>query len=91
MAELALKEYNDKGGYQSKKVEAVIYDDETKACKRRRERHPPHHPRQGLRHGRTGQFRRRARHYLKLTNETDQLVLAFLESCRGLHSLRSTS
>ena len=32
-AELALKEYNDKGGYQSKKVEAVIYDDETKPAK----------------------------------------------------------
>jgi nitronate monooxygenase len=33
-AELALKEYNDKGGYQSKKVEAVIYDDETKPANR---------------------------------------------------------
>jgi branched-chain amino acid transport system substrate-binding protein len=32
-AELALKEYNDKGGYQSKPVEAVIYDDETKPAK----------------------------------------------------------
>jgi len=32
-AELALKEYNDKGGYQTKKVEAVIYDDETKPAK----------------------------------------------------------
>jgi branched-chain amino acid transport system substrate-binding protein len=32
-AELALREYNDKGGYQSKKVEAVIYDDETKPAK----------------------------------------------------------
>ncbi|HLN09092.1 MAG TPA: ABC transporter substrate-binding protein, partial [Xanthobacteraceae bacterium] len=32
-AELALKEYNDKGGYQGKKVEAVIYDDETKPAK----------------------------------------------------------
>jgi branched-chain amino acid transport system substrate-binding protein len=32
-AELALKEYNDKGGYQGQKVEAVIYDDETKPAK----------------------------------------------------------
>ena len=32
-AELALKEYNAKGGYQGKKVEAVIYDDETKPAK----------------------------------------------------------
>jgi branched-chain amino acid transport system substrate-binding protein len=32
-AELAVKEYNDKGGYQSKPVEAVIYDDETKPAK----------------------------------------------------------
>lgn len=32
-AELALKEYNDKGGYQGKKIEAVIYDDETKPAK----------------------------------------------------------
>jgi branched-chain amino acid transport system substrate-binding protein len=32
-AELAIKEYNDKGGYQGKKVEAVIYDDETKPAK----------------------------------------------------------
>jgi branched-chain amino acid transport system substrate-binding protein len=32
-AELALKEYNDKGGYKGKKVEAVIYDDETKPAK----------------------------------------------------------
>jgi branched-chain amino acid transport system substrate-binding protein len=32
-AELAIKEYNDKGGYNGKKVEAVIYDDETKPAK----------------------------------------------------------
>ena len=32
-AQLALKEYNDKGGYQGQKVEAVIYDDETKPAK----------------------------------------------------------
>ena len=32
-AELALKEYNDKGGYKGQKVEAVIYDDETKPAK----------------------------------------------------------
>jgi len=32
-AELALKEYNEKGGYQGKKVAAVIYDDETKPAK----------------------------------------------------------
>ncbi len=30
---LALKEYNDKGGYKGQKVEAVIYDDETKPAK----------------------------------------------------------
>ncbi len=32
-AELALKEYNERGGYKGKKVEAVIYDDETKPAK----------------------------------------------------------
>jgi branched-chain amino acid transport system substrate-binding protein len=32
-AELALKEYNEKGGYRGQKVEAVIYDDETKPAK----------------------------------------------------------
>jgi branched-chain amino acid transport system substrate-binding protein len=32
-AELALKEYNDRGGYDGKKVDAVIYDDETKPAK----------------------------------------------------------
>ena len=32
-AQLALKEYNDKGGYQGQKVDAVIYDDETKPAK----------------------------------------------------------
>ena len=32
-AQLALKEYNDNGGYQGRKVEAVIYDDETKPAK----------------------------------------------------------
>ena len=32
-AQLALKEYNDKGGYKGQKVEAVIYDDETKPAK----------------------------------------------------------
>ena len=32
-AELALKEYNEKGGYHGKPVEAVIYDDETKPAK----------------------------------------------------------
>jgi branched-chain amino acid transport system substrate-binding protein len=32
-AELALQEYNDKGGYKGQKVEAVIYDDETKPAK----------------------------------------------------------
>ena len=32
-AELALKEYNDKGGYKGEKVAAVIYDDETKPAK----------------------------------------------------------
>src|ERR1700747_1409811 len=32
-AGLALKEYNDKGGYKGQKVEAVIYDDETKPAK----------------------------------------------------------
>ncbi len=32
-AELAIKEYNDKGGYKGQKVEAVIYDDETKPAK----------------------------------------------------------
>jgi len=32
-AQLALKEYNDNGGYQGQKVEAVIYDDETKPAK----------------------------------------------------------
>ena len=32
-AELALKEYNEKGGYHGKNVEAVIYDDETKPAK----------------------------------------------------------
>ena len=32
-AELALKEYNDRGGYKGQKVEAVIYDDETKPAK----------------------------------------------------------
>ena len=32
-AELALKEYNAKGGYKGQKVEAVIYDDETKPAK----------------------------------------------------------
>jgi branched-chain amino acid transport system substrate-binding protein len=32
-AELALKEYNDKGGYKGQKVDAVIYDDETKPAK----------------------------------------------------------
>ena len=31
--QLALKEYNDKGGYKGQKVEAVIYDDETKPAK----------------------------------------------------------
>jgi branched-chain amino acid transport system substrate-binding protein len=31
--ELALKEYNDRGGYNGKKVELVIYDDETKPAK----------------------------------------------------------
>ena len=30
---LALKEYNAKGGYKGQKVEAVIYDDETKPAK----------------------------------------------------------
>jgi len=32
-AELALKEYNDRGGYKGQKVDAVIYDDETKPAK----------------------------------------------------------
>jgi branched-chain amino acid transport system substrate-binding protein len=32
-ATLALEEYNAKGGYKGKKVEAVIYDDETKPAK----------------------------------------------------------
>jgi branched-chain amino acid transport system substrate-binding protein len=32
-AQLALKEYNDNGSYQGQKVEAVIYDDETKPAK----------------------------------------------------------
>ena len=32
-AQLALKEYNDKSGYKGQKVEAVIYDDETKPAK----------------------------------------------------------
>ena len=32
-AQLALKEYNDKGGYKGQKVEAVIYDDQTKPAK----------------------------------------------------------
>jgi branched-chain amino acid transport system substrate-binding protein len=32
-AELAIKEYNDKGGYNGKMVEAIIYDDETKPAK----------------------------------------------------------
>src|SRR6476646_1716729 len=32
-AELALQEYNDKGGYKGQKVDAVIYDDETKPAK----------------------------------------------------------
>jgi len=32
-AELALAEYNEKGGYKGQKVEAVIYDDETKPAK----------------------------------------------------------
>jgi branched-chain amino acid transport system substrate-binding protein len=32
-AELALKEYNDKGGYKGQKVDTVIYDDETKPAK----------------------------------------------------------
>jgi branched-chain amino acid transport system substrate-binding protein len=32
-AQLALKEYNDKGGYKGQKVEAVVYDDETKPAK----------------------------------------------------------
>jgi branched-chain amino acid transport system substrate-binding protein len=32
-AELALKEYNDRGGYKGQRVEAVIYDDETKPAK----------------------------------------------------------
>ena len=32
-AQLALKEYYDKGGYKGQKVEAVIYDDETKPAK----------------------------------------------------------
>jgi branched-chain amino acid transport system substrate-binding protein len=32
-AELAITEYNEKGGYDSRKVEAVIYDDETKPAK----------------------------------------------------------
>ena len=31
--ELALSEYNDNGGYHGQKVEAVIYDDETKPAK----------------------------------------------------------
>ena len=30
---LALKEYNDKGGYKGQKVDTVIYDDETKPAK----------------------------------------------------------
>jgi branched-chain amino acid transport system substrate-binding protein len=32
-AELAIKEYNERGGYQGHPVEAVIYDDETKPAK----------------------------------------------------------
>jgi branched-chain amino acid transport system substrate-binding protein len=32
-AQLALKEYNDEGGYKGQKVEAVAYDDETKPAK----------------------------------------------------------
>src|SRR5215470_16148277 len=32
-AELAIREYNDRGGYKGQKVEAVIYDDETKPAK----------------------------------------------------------
>jgi branched-chain amino acid transport system substrate-binding protein len=32
-AQLALKEYNDNSGYKGQKVEAVIYDDETKPAK----------------------------------------------------------
>ena len=32
-AELAITEYNEKGGYDGRKVEAVIYDDETKPAK----------------------------------------------------------
>ncbi len=31
--ELALKEYNEKGGYRGRKVEGIIYDDETKPAK----------------------------------------------------------
>jgi branched-chain amino acid transport system substrate-binding protein len=32
-AELALAEYNERGGYKGQKVEAIIYDDETKPAK----------------------------------------------------------
>src|ERR1700694_632238 len=32
-AELAIREYNERGGYKGQKVEAVIYDDETKPAK----------------------------------------------------------
>ncbi|MBV9252280.1 MAG: ABC transporter substrate-binding protein [Acetobacteraceae bacterium] len=32
-AELALKEYNDNGGYKGQKVDMVLYDDETKPAK----------------------------------------------------------
>jgi len=32
-ADLAIKEYNDRGGYKGQKIEAVIYDDETKPAK----------------------------------------------------------
>ena len=43
-AELALKEYNDKGGYQGKPVGAVIYDDETKQLAGLADRCDPHVP-----------------------------------------------
>ena len=61
-AELALAEYNERGGYKGQKVEAIIYDVRDQAGKGRGKRYSAHHTRQGLCHRRSSQLRCRPRY-----------------------------
>ena len=61
--QLALKEYNAKGGYKGQPVEAVIYDDETKPAKGVENVTRLITRDKVFAHRRSGQFRRCARHH----------------------------